>query len=224
MGVWIPVKCTRTECRLLFRADSISDYSTQYCLNHLQKNMVRCLENIADHPNNEGVSWVGLNWIDYSWQISSAFCLRNYTQWRKIRIPQWYHALNWTVQFTWPHTCEASYSWVTMNVRYICRMWVLEHGRTTRMWPKSLWVLMSVASNYNPQKNESELITYKVCCGQTELTTISSSLHHTHVYVWQWIGLHINTIAIIVISAAGGAEEGTHSPHLCPLSHQIGRV
>ena len=124
MGVWIPFKCSRTECRLLFRADSISDYSTQYCLNHLQMNMVRCLENRADHPNNEGVSWVGLNWIDYSWQISSPFCSMNYTQWRKIRIRQWYHALNWTVQFTWPHTCEASYSWVTMNVRYICRMWV----------------------------------------------------------------------------------------------------
>ena len=83
---------------------------------------------------------------------------------------------------------------------------------------------MSVASNYNPQKNESELIAYMVCCGQTELTMISSSLHHTHVYVWQWIELHINTIAIIVISAAGGAEEVMQSPHLCPLSHQIGRV
>ena len=114
IGVWIPFKCSRTECRLLFRADSISDYSTQYCFNHLQMNMVRCLENRADHPNNEGVSWVCLNGIDYSWQISSPFCLRNYSQLRKIRMSQNLQALNWPVQFTWPHTCDALCDWINI--------------------------------------------------------------------------------------------------------------
>ena len=80
-------------------------------------------ENRADHPNNEGVCCVGLTRIDYSWQTCSPYCLRNYTQWREIQMAQWYHTLSWTVQFTWPHTCEDSYTWVTMNVRYILLMW-----------------------------------------------------------------------------------------------------
>ena len=97
MGVWIPFKCSRTECIQLIRADSTSDYSTQYCFNRLQMNMVRYLENRADHPNKEGVSWVCLNRIDYSWQISSRFCLRNYSQWRKSEC----HRIlrHWTDQF-----------------------------------------------------------------------------------------------------------------------------
>ena len=107
----------------LFRADSISDYSTQYCFNRLHMNMVRYLENRADHPNNGGFSWVGPNTIDSSWQISSPSCLRNFTQWRQIWMLQWLHVLDWPVQFTWPRIWQASPSWVTVNVRWICPMW-----------------------------------------------------------------------------------------------------
>ena len=184
MGVWIPFKCSRTECRLLFRADSISDYSTQYCLNHLQMNMVRCLRNIADHPNNEGVSWVGLNWIDDSWQISSPFCLRKYTQWRQIRMAQWYHALSWTVKFTCPHTCEASYIWVTMNVRRIFSDVRILHGWMTRIRPNEVWFWKSAASNYDPQKHESEPNMYVVCCNQTHWTRVTDRFRYTGMFVW----------------------------------------
>ena len=121
--VWIPFNCSRTECIHLIRADSTSDYSTRYCFNHPQMNFIRCLENGADHPNNEGFSWVGPNTIDSSWQISSPSCLRNFTQWRLIWMLQWLHVLDWPVQFTCPRIWQASPSWVTVNVRWICPMW-----------------------------------------------------------------------------------------------------
>ena len=224
MGVWIPFNCSRTECIHLIRADSTSDYSTRYCFNHLQMNFIRCLENGADHPNNEGFSWVGPNTIDSSWQISSPSCLRNFTQWRQIWMLQWLHVLDWPVQFTCPRIWQAS----PRLSKHECPMNLSDvrilHVWMTRIWPHEVWFWRSVGWNNNPQKEKSEPITYLVCFGQTDLTRISSSLHHTHVYVWHWVELHINTIAIIVISAAGGAEEGMHSPHFCPLSHQIRRV
>ena len=107
MGVWIPFKCSRTECIQLIRADSTSDYSTQYCFNRLQMNMVRYLENRADHPNKEGVSWVCLKRIDYGWQISTRFLFEDLLHSEgQIRMStEWLQALNWPVQFTWPHTC-----------------------------------------------------------------------------------------------------------------------
>ena len=63
------------------------------------------------------------------------------------------------------------------------------HGWTTRIWQNEVWFWKSVAWNNNPQKHESEPITYVVRCGQTDLTRIFDALHHTHVCVWYWMGL-----------------------------------
>ena len=114
--------------------------------------------------------------------------------WRQIRTPQWLHALNWPVQFTWPHTCEYWSIWLNINVRYCCLMWEYCPVRTTRIWPNEAWFCKSVSSYYEHQKHVSEPITYVVCCGQTDLTRISDPLQHIDVRVWQSMGLFTHTI------------------------------
>ena len=185
MGVWIPFKCSRTECIQLIRADSTSDYSTQYCFNRLQMNMVRYLENRADHPNKEGVSWVCLNRIDYSWQISSRFCLRNYYTVKEN--PNVTVILrHWTDQFN-SHgpTLVASIVYLSNHERptHFADVRIL-HGLTAWIWPNVVWFWKSAASNYDPQKHESEPNMYVVCCGQTYLTRVTDWLRYTGLFVW----------------------------------------
>ena len=117
--------------------------------------------------------------------------------WRQIRTPQWLHALNWPVQFTWPHNLWRSWSSLSKPEYPIPLSDVrILHVWTTRIWWIEVCFRKSVASNYDPHKNESEPITYVVCCDQTVLTRISDSFHHTHVYVWQWMELCTHNITI----------------------------
>ena len=123
MRNWIPSKCTWTRCIKLFRTVCSSFYSIEHWLGQRRDIFIRCLDNAADHCRNVGICRNGLNTIDSSSLISYHFCLRNYTHWRQIRMQQWLHAPDRPVQFTWPKTCEAWSSWVSVNVRYICLMW-----------------------------------------------------------------------------------------------------
>ena len=118
----------------------------------------------------------------------SCLVLRNYTQCRQIGMPHWLHGMDSPVQFTWPHTCEASFSSVNMNVLHLRLLW-----ETCPVRPQQFDEMKNdcgcvIPQLTNTRNTNTEPNTYVVCFGPTDLTRISEWLELTRVCIWRRMG------------------------------------
>ena len=141
--------------------------------------------------------------------------------WRQIRMPQWLHAVNWPVQFTWPHTCESWSIWLNMNVRYCCLMWeycTVGRQKFDQMKHDSVSLFSHITNTRNMYL--SQLRMWSVVAKQFWLEYPIHCSISMYPFDSEW-DYSPTPLQLVALGVARNAEIRIHRPHLCPLLHQI---
>ena len=139
-------------------------------------------------------------------------------------MPQWLHAQNWPVKFTWPHTCESWSIWLNMNIRYCCLMWEYCTFRRQEFDQIMYASDKSVASNYDHawNMNLNEIRMWSVVTKQIWLEyPIHCTMHRGTTFDSEWnYCTHTITTRLHLVEPETMNWE-CNGPHLCPFSHEI---